>query len=319
MEPQKQERPDEIISDIEWRDAGRIIGSGACMGTADLVPGVSGGTMAVALGIYQELLAAITSINVRFLVALLRRDFRGAIAIVHWRFIACLGLGLVAALVVMGKIVKLPQMTIDNPKPVYAVFFGLVLASAVVLVRGIKSWDATKVIALPIGALVGYVIVTLVPVDTPEGAHYMFLYGVIAIIAMILPGISGSFILLVLRKYEYVISSLLELNLAVIVPFALGCAVGLSLFSRVLGWLLHRWEGVMLSGLTGLLFGSLVRIWPYQNVVKKVVHGKERVLSADAFMPETLEASVIVLAVLGFISVLALEFVATRRRRQVAA
>lgn len=301
------------VADMRWKDAPRIIASGACMGTADLVPGVSGGTMAVALGIYREFLAAITSVNAESVQALLRFRILRVLTIVHWRFIGCLAAGMALALVVMGKIVGLPEMINTNPKPVYAVFFGLVLASVFVLVRRVGSWSAATLFALPTGGALGFIAVTLVPVQTPENPLFVFLCGLIAISAMILPGISGSFILLVLGKYEYVITAILNLNLGVALPFALGCAVGIAISSRVLGWLLDKFHDTMVAGLTGLLVGSLVRIWPYQEVKVEVIRDKPRVVSAEAFWPETFELSVFGLIVAGLLMVFAVEFLAARR------
>ena len=301
------------VNDIAWKDAPRIIGSGVCMGTADLVPGVSGGTMAVALGIYREFLAAITSVNFEAAGALVRGRIARTLTIVHWRFIACLGAGMALALVIMGKVIKLPEMVSTSPKPVYAVFFGLVLASVYVLVKRVDAWNAGAFLSLPLGAMFGFIVVTLVPVQTPETPLFVFFCGVIAISAMILPGISGSFILLVLGKYEYVVSSVLAFDLAVAAPFALGCGVGIAAFSRVLSYLLDRFHAPMIAGLTGLLVGSLIRIWPYQELEKALIRGKERVVSADAFWPEQWEPGVIGLMLLGLVLVLGIEMLAARR------
>jgi putative membrane protein len=273
------------------------------------------------LGIYRRLLGAITSINRESLTALFSLRLKDALAVVHWRFMVCLGLGVGLALVVMGKLVNLPNLVVTNPKPVYAVFFGLVLASGVLLIRRVQSWNGGQIASLVIGAVIGFLIVRLVPVQTPENPLFLFLCGSIAITAMILPGISGSFMLLILGKYEFIIGSLVGLMSApsasvlfgVVVPFVIGCIVGISAFSRVLHWLLDNWHDPMLAGLTGLLFGSLWRIWPYQDVETAVVHGKEKVVSAEPFWPQSLEASTIGLVVLGLVLVLLVEWVAQRR------
>ncbi len=302
-----------VVADIEWRDAPRIIASGACMGTADLVPGVSGGTMAVALGIYREFLAAITSVNADSLRALFQLRIRRVLTVLHWRFIACLGAGMLSALVLMGKIVKLPELVTTHPKPVYAVFFGLVLASVFVLVRRVGSWTPAALFSLPLGTAIGFVVVQLVPVHTPENPAFVFLCGVIAITAMVLPGISGSFMLLVLGKYEYVINGVLHFEFGIIVPFALGCVLGISIASRVFGWMLDRFHDAMVSGLTGLLLGSLIRIWPYQHTETEVIREKVRVVAAHAYWPETFEMWVLGLMMLGLALVLGVELLAARR------
>jgi putative membrane protein len=299
--------------DISWSTGPRIIASGLCMGTADLVPGVSGGTMAVALGIYRQLLAAISSVGLPALKALLSGRVSEALACLHWRFITCLGLGMGVAVVIMGKVIKLHEMVRTSPKPVYAVFFGLVLASAVVLVRGVGKWQHRQSLALVLGAGVGLVVVTLVPTSTPDNALFIFAAGAIAICAMILPGISGSFVLLILGKYEYVINAVLHFDLTVAVPFALGCAAGLMAFARVLGRALDRWHDTMIAGLTGLLVGSLWRIWPYQHLDTVVVRGKEKVIGAQAFWPDGLELSVAALVIMGIALVFGVEWAARAR------
>ena len=301
------------VNDIAWKDAPRIIGSGVCMGTADLIPGVSGGTMAVACGIYREFLAAITSVNLEAAGALLRGRIARTLTVVHWRFIVCLGSGMAVALIVMGKIFKLPELLTTDPKPVYAVFFGLVLASVWVLAKRVERWGLSGTISILLGTVFGFIVVTLVPVQTPDNPLFIFFCGVIAISAMILPGISGSFILLVLGKYEHVISAVLTLDLSVVVPFALGCIVGIAAFSRVLGYLLDRFHSIMVAGLTGLLVGSLIRIWPYQQLEMAVVRGKERVVSAHAFWPQQFEWSVAALMVFGLVLVIGIEMLAARR------
>jgi putative membrane protein len=308
-----------LPKDIAWKDLPRVLGSGLAMGTADVVPGVSGGTMAVACGIYMELLAAINSINGRALQALARLRFGELLQVVHWRFMVSLGLGIGLAFVVMLRVVGLPRLLQEHPTEVYAVFFGLVLASVFVLARRVEGWTAGRVGAGVVGAALGFAIVNLVPVATPDNPAFVFLCGVIAICAMILPGISGSFVLLILGKYEYVISSVERLMhfdlgaLAVVVPFAAGCVVGLASFSRLLSWMLARWHQPMLAGLTGLLVGSLWRIWPFQEVVQQEVRGKLKVVSATPFWPTSFQPGVLGLVLAGLAAVVAVEILAARR------
>lgn len=308
-----------LPKDIAWKDLPRVLGSGLAMGTADVVPGVSGGTMAVACGIYLELLAAINSINGRALQALARFRIAQVLQIVHWRFMVALGIGIGLAFVVMLRVVGLPRLLQEYPTQVYAVFFGLVLASVFVLARRVEGWTSGRVLAGVVGAGVGFAVVNLVPVATPDNPAFIFLCGVIAICAMILPGISGSFVLLILGKYEYVISAVERLMhfdlgaLAVVLPFAAGCVVGLTSFSRLLSWLLSRWQQTMLAGLTGLLVGSLWRIWPFQEVVQQEVRGKLKVVSATPFWPADFQPGVLGLVLAGLAAVALVEILAARR------
>ncbi len=312
--------PSATAGDISWKDLPRVMGSGVAMGTADVVPGVSGGTMAVACGVYMELLAAINSINGRALQALARLRLREALQEIHWRFMLCLGVGIVAAFIVMLRIVGLPRLLQEHPEHVFGVFFGLVLGSVFVLGRRISGWSLKIVGMFALGTALGFIVVSLVPVATPESPLFLFFCGAIAICAMLLPGISGSFVLLILGKYEYVMSSVERLlrfdlsALAVVMPFALGCLVGIASFSRVLTWLLRRWQQPMMALLTGLLVGSLWRIWPFQVVVEQEVRGKMQVVSATPQWPASFDGAVLALMVAGLLAVAAVELIAARRR-----
>jgi putative membrane protein len=306
------------IEDITAAGAPYTVFSGFCMGTADVVPGVSGGTMAVALGIYHQLLAAITSADRTALKTLFRFEIKKLFSLVHWRFLAALLTGLLLGVGVMVKVVKLPSMVVSSSphRPlVYAVFFGMVLSSAVVLGRHIGQWSAMRGGALVVGAGVGFAVVNLVPVATPEHPLFIFLCGSIAICAMLLPGISGSFILLIMGKYAYILSAVGKLDLLVVLPFVLGCLVGLLSFSRLLKWLLDRWHDTVLASLIGLLIGSLWRIWPYQELQEVVVRHKPRVIGATPFWPKTLDVKLLVGFVAGIVFVMGIEAYASRRRK----
>jgi putative membrane protein len=291
--------------------------SGFCMGTADVVPGVSGGTMAVALGIYGQLLAAINSVASRGALRALRgMRVRELLAVVHWRFLASLAAGLAVGIGIMVKVVGLPEMvtaTAPERPAVYAIFFGMVIASCVSMGRTIKEWKPVRIASLVVGTVVGFVVVNLVPVQTPDHPLFIFLCGVIAICAMLLPGISGSFLLLILGKYSHVLGAVGRFDLAVLVPFALGCLTGLLSFSRVLSWLLRRWYQTVLAGLIGLLLGSLWRIWPYQRIEEVVVDGKSRVIGATAHLPETFDVKLVALFLAGIALVQLIEWYARRR------
>lgn len=308
---------DQVKADITTKEVPYTVFSGFCMGTADVVPGVSGGTMAVALGIYHQLLAAITSANREAVAKLLKFQLKDVLAIVHWRFLVSLLCGVGLGIGLMVKVVKLPHL-LEPESPhrplVYAIFFGMVLGSAFTLSRHLASWKALQYAAMVVGAGVGFAVVNLVPVATPDHAAFLFLSGAIAICAMLLPGISGSFILLILGKYAYVLGAVGELNFGIIVPFALGCVVGILSFSRLLKWLLDRWHDTMLAGLIGLLVGSLWRIWPYQALETIVVREKPRVISATPFLPEALDLTLLGGFLAGVVFVVALEIYATKRK-----
>jgi putative membrane protein len=299
-----------------------IAAKGFCMGAADVVPGVSGGTMALILGIYERLLGAIRAFDFGLLRILAARDLARAARHVDLWFLVALALGIALALAFFTRVVALPTLIVTDPVPVYSLFFGLVAASIVVLLREMPGLGVRDLPWLAVGTAAGLVIVTTVPASTPDAAWFVFLAGAAAICAMILPGISGSFILLLLKKYAYVFDAIASLDLSVLVPFALGAACGLALFSRFLVWLLGRFRRFTLDAIIGVLVASLWVIWPFQERVYEVVRGKERLVSSTPLPPW--EASVglgpaAAWMALGLALVLVVHLAAARRTQRDAA
>jgi len=244
------------------------------MGSADIVPGVSGGTMALITGIYDRLIYAIKSVDKDTLVNVLKFRLSSVFKTFHWKFLTLLFTGIILAIAFFTKVVPLQIYMFTHPEIVYGLFFGLIVGSIVLLIAEIspdkRGWK--NMFPLVAGALFGFWIVTLVPTDTPEAAWFVFLSGSIAICAMILPGISGSYLLLIMRKYEYILTQVgsigtVDTGTAILnlIPFFAGAAVGIILFSRVLSWLLNNFHAKTLLVLIGFLIGSLYVIWPYQN------------------------------------------------------
>ena len=227
------------------------------MGSADIVPGVSGGTMALILGIYERLLNAIRSFDTVWLGRVLKLRFRDALVRNDWVFLIPLFVGIVAALLFFTRVVPLPSLIISHPEEIYGLFFGLILASIIILMGEVKSYGLKQIGFSLLGVVVGLTIVNLVPVETPTEGWFIFLCGFVAICAMLLPGISGSFILLILGKYAFIIDALGRFDLAVISLFAVGAGAGLIAFSRVIGWLLRVWHQPTLLIIKGILIGSL--------------------------------------------------------------
>lgn len=242
------------------------------MGSADIVPGVSGGTMALIVGIYTRLIHAIRSFDGTFLKRLLTFNLQSAMYRVHWRFMLFLLAGIFAAVLFFTKVVPLQVYMFTDPELIYGLFFGLIVGSIFVLIKALESFGWWHAFFVLVGTLIGFWVVTLVPTDTSESAFFVFFSGSIAICAMILPGISGSYILLILRKYDFILSAIGKLGtintmegVVVLLPFLGGAMVGLILFSRVLSWLLDHYYAPTLSVLIGFLIGSLYVIWPYQE------------------------------------------------------
>jgi len=192
---------------------------GMCMGSADIVPGVSGGTMALILGIYERLLRAIRSFDKDWLSLVVKGRFGAALSRNDLPFLAALGAGILAALLFFTHVVPLPKLIVSHPEQVYGLFFGLILASVVILMGAVERYGFGEVAMTLLGVAAGFAIVNLVPVETPDSAWFIFLCGFVAISAMLLPGISGSFILLILGKYAYIIDALGHFDLAVIAVF----------------------------------------------------------------------------------------------------
>lgn len=245
---------------------------GFLMGSADIVPGVSGGTMALILGIYARLLNAIKSVNGPFLKALFTFKIKTAFQELHLKFLVFLFLGIFTALGFFTKVVPLQVYMFTHPEIVFGLFFGLIVGSIYILYKALeqKRWKEWGMLFL--GIFVGLWIVSLVPADTPDHPAFVFLSGAIAICAMILPGISGSYLLLIMRKYDYLLSHIGMIGgvetmdgIVGLLPFFAGAIIGLAAFSRFLSWLLNRYHSQTLSLLIGFLIGSLFVIWPYQQ------------------------------------------------------
>lgn len=273
------------------------------MGSADIVPGVSGGTMALILGIYERLLKAIRSFDAEWLGDLLRLRLRAALARNDLGFLVPLVAGIVLALLFFTRVVPLPEMIVNRPELVYGLFFGLIVASVIVLMRQVSHYGPKEVLIAVVGVVFGWSIVNLVPVQTPTDLWFIFLCGFVAISAMLLPGISGSFILLILGKYAYIIAALGRFDLPVIAAFILGMAFGLAAFSRAIVWLLDRYHQATLLMIKGILIGSLWVIWPFQERVFETVHGKEKLMASHPVWPDAFDATVagsLALALAGF-------------------
>ena len=267
------------------KDAALSFARGFCIGAADVVPGVSGGTMAFILGIYRRLIEAIRAFDAALLHLLLARRFRHAIEHVDLAFIAPLALGIFAALLFFTRAVPLPRLIETHPDLVYGLFFGLIVASIVVLLRSLEGVRPVEWAAILAGAAIGFGIVNLVPVSTPDAPWFIALSGALAVSAMLLPGVSGSFILLILRKYAYVYDGIGRFDPGILIPFGIGVIVGLMAFSRVLAWLLREWYRVVLLAICGLLIGSLWVVWPFQERRFEIVRGDRRLISSDPVWP----------------------------------
>jgi putative membrane protein len=290
-----------------------VIGCGLAMGAADVVPGVSGGSMAFILGIYGRLLEAIAGFDLELLSLLRRGAWRQAATRVQLGFLAPLLVGIAASVLLLVR--PITWLYEHHTVLLFAYFFGLIVGSIVLIARH-AHWGASGLVAMALGVIGALVLVTRVPVTMPHDPFTIFWSGAVAIMAMILPGISGSFLLLVLGQYQHVMGAVKGLDLATLVPFALGCISGLLLFVRLLRWLLHRWHGQTVALLVGFMVGSLWKIWPFRTVLETTVNAKGKlVVLRDALAapasPSALAAALLLMGI-GVALVVGLEVLQAR-------
>ena len=269
-----------------WRDYLRIFLSGFAMGSADIVPGVSGGTMAFILGIYETLINGIKSVNLEVIRLAVTLKIKEAMDLVPWRFLMTLAFGIAVAVLTLVNF--LSWMLENEPEFLFAFFFGLVLASIIAIGAKIEKWTPLIIAALVIGAVVAFIISGLTPEGgTNHSTVVLFLSGMVAIMAMILPGISGSFILLLLGQYEYVVNAVKDFDIQTVVTVGVGALVGLTGFSRLLSWLLARYEMITIAVLTGFMIGSLRKIWPWrEEQAVNLEDGEHAEFFTKAVMPD---------------------------------
>ena len=307
---------------------------GCAMGMADVVPGVSGGTIAFISGIYEELIESIKSVDataLRLLGTLRLKEFWRHI---NGRFLLPVLLGIAIAIFSLARLMT--YLLTNHPIAIWSFFFGLIVASALLVAKQIGRWRVQTVEKRPdgdrmvreqtvaaclIGAAAAWWITVATPAETPDTRWFILLSGAIAICAMILPGISGAFILLLLGKYQFIMQAVGDLNVPVIVIFVVGAAAGIISFSHLLSWLLKHWHDVTVAVLMGFMVGSLNKVWPWKEVVETYTdsHGKimplvERNVAPGRFealaQQDALLGEAVVLCVVGFLTIYCIELAA---------
>lgn len=262
---------------------------GMAMGAADVVPGVSGGTIALITGIYEELIFSIKSINLKALKLLLSGRPAAFWKAINGSFLLSVLLGIAISIFSLAK--GLTFLLHHYPILVWSFFFGLIVASAIYVARTIKAWNAGAVIAGITGIVIAYFITVISPAEANTTWFYIFFSGMIAICAMILPGISGSFILVLLGMYQFILGAVGDLNIPVLLVFVAGAAIGIIGFSNVLSWLLKKFHTLTIALLAGFMVGSLNKIWPWKEVTESFIdrHGEVRPLAEKNILPATYE------------------------------
>jgi len=271
----------------------RLFITGLSMGTADLIPGVSGGTIAFLSGIYEELINSIKLVTGDVVRLFIRFKFVEGIKLIPFKFLTPLAIGLFSAIFLLANL--LSYLLSTYPVFVWSFFFGLVLASAFIVTKRIKKWGALDVIGFILASIGAYILVGAVPVETPSELLFFFLAGMIAIVAMILPGISGSFILLLLGKYQQVLGAVTSRDFLTLIVFALGAVFGLALFSRVLSWLFEKHHDISVAILAGFMLGSIRKIWPWKEVIETRInsHGEIVPLIEKNILPASFDISIL--------------------------
>lgn len=235
------------------------------MGAADVVPGVSGGSIALITGIYEKLLDSINAIDIDALHLLRKGQIKALWGKINGSFLFALILGILTSILVFANLITF--LLRNYPIPVWSFFCGLIIISALLILRDVKKWNILAVVALPLGIALAYWITGMTPGSSNNSLLIIFGSGMVAICAMILPGISGSFLLLVMGKYEHILNALVERDLPTLAMFALGCVVGILAASRAISWLLKHYPAITISLLSGFMLGSINKLWPWKKVL----------------------------------------------------
>ena len=296
-----------------------VIGlKGVAMGAADVVPGVSGGTIAFISGIYEELLTSISNIHLDIFKTFKKEGFKKAWEKLNGGFLASLLIGIFISIITLAKLIS--WLLDKHSVLLWSFFFGLVFASIIYIGKQITKWNAISITLLLVGAMSAYLITTLNPMVSENSSPlFMFLAGVLAICAMILPGISGSFILVLLGAYQPVLTAVNEKDLTVIMVIGMGAIVGLLTFSKILKWLFTHYKNYMLAILTGFILGSLNKIWPWKKALTYKINSKgeqipfnELSVSPMNYQGESQLFYAIVFAFVGFGLLILLEKIAVK-------
>lgn len=292
---------------------------GVGMGASDVVPGVSGGTIAFITGIYERLITAIKNINGKNLKLFFTGHFKECWKNIDGTFLVCLILGIATSFLSLAKLIT--WLIASYPTFVWSFFFGLIIASTLFVGKKVK-WNGKTVIVFLLFALLSFFITspTNAPLNSGHALWYIFICGAIAICAMILPGISGSFILVLLGEYIYVMNSLVSLNVLVLLVFLAGAIIGILSFSNILSWLFKHFEMITLAALAGFMFGSLNKIWPWKQTLTTYTdrHGNIEPLTQRNILPDSFDAAFllsITLILIGFFLVFGLEKLAKNKEK----
>lgn len=295
---------------------------GFAMGAANVIPGVSGGTIALITGIFERLINAIKSFNLKALNLLLKGKIKDLIEYTDFYFLVAVFTGMVASLVSLARL--LDYLFINYPVFVWAFFFGLILASVYYVGKTVKKWNLSVIFTFAIGTAIAITITSLNHATENDAFYYLVLCGVVAICSMILPGLSGSFILILMGNYQLVmLDAINNADIGILIPVIIGAIGGLIAFSHVLSWIYKKYKDQTISTLTGFILGSLSVLWPWQQenyllneLGEHVLKDGEKIVAGTTkYLPESFNNEVIIavsLVVIGFISISLIEKFASK-------
>ncbi len=288
---------------------------GAAMGAANVIPGVSGGTIALITGIFERLINAIKSFDIKAVKLLFSGQLKDFAKHIDLYFLIALFTGVGVAIISLAKLFKF--LFEHYPIFIWAFFFGLVLASIYFVGKSVKKWSVSSVISLIVGTAIAVTISVMTPASENSSFLYLIICGVVAVCSMILPGLSGSFVLILLGNYQLVmINAVSDFNAKVLFPVVLGAGVGLVAFSHVLSWLLKKFHNQTIAMLTGFITGSLGILWPWKEPITKQFGEKIKTVGYDYYTPEMNSEFYLAVffIILGIASIVATEFFANKKQ-----
>ncbi len=312
------------MSERKVRDYALLTARGLGMGAADVIPGVSGGTIAFITGIYQELINSIKSVDRAFFRILFRKGIPSAWKHINGNFLLAVFSGILISIFSLARLIS--WLLLIYPKLVWAFFFGLIIASALHVGRKINHWNTGTVFMLIAGTAIALYITIATPATTPETYWFIFLSGAIAITAMIMPGISGAFILLLLGKYEFILNAVKDLQVNIIIIFGIGCVVGIISFSNIISWFFKKFPNGTMALLTGFMIGSLNKLWPWKEITSYHINsiGEQVPLTERSISPAQYEIltgndpmllQIILCMMAGFLLIFIFDVFATRKEK----
>ncbi len=286
------------------------------MGIAELVPGVSGGTIAFVTGIYEEFITSINNISLRTFKTLKTKGFGAFWTRLNGNFLVVLFGGMVISMLSLSKLIS--WLLEFHPIPIWSFFFGLVLASVIFVARAISKWNLASIILFALGAVIAFYITTLPPSANTDSLPFLFFSGALAICAMVLPGISGAFILVLLGSYKTILDAVNDKDFKIIITVGLGVVFGILSFARVLKWMFANYKNVTLAILTGFILGSLNKVWPWKKILEVIQVGKKEIIIDENISPFAFEGDnqlvfAIITAIIGFSLIFILEKTASKK------